>query len=62
MEYLRSPAGLAGSSTSRNPATACCSSHSLAYRSLMPARSARSRDVAGPASASAVYSPSRSPV
>ena len=35
----RSPAGLATSSTSNTPATVCCSSHSCAYRSAMPAAS-----------------------
>jgi len=41
------PAGSPASVTVRSPATAWCSSHSRPYRSPMPARAARSADVAG---------------
>ena len=48
----RSPAGLATSSTSNTPATVCCSSHSRAYRSAIPAPAATSPADIAPAPAS----------
>jgi hypothetical protein len=47
-EYRRRPASAEGSSTSRIPDEACCSSHSLTYRSFVPVRSASSDVVASP--------------